>query len=78
MTLVTELDLPVLDLGVPEQIRQQVEEALGAGHWLVRIPFGVTVIEHDAVLVRTPSAEVVEPDARPAGPCGPAHHPGAT
>lgn len=31
-----------------------------------------------AVLVRTPSAEVVEPDARPAGPCGPAHHPGAT
>jgi cytochrome P450 len=49
MTLVTDLDLPVLDLGVPEQIHQQVEEALEAGHWLMRIPFGVTVIEHNAV-----------------------------
>src|SRR4051812_35360724 len=49
MVLVTELDLPVLDLGVPERIRQQVDECRGAGHWLVRIPFGVTVIEHNAV-----------------------------
>src|SRR5262245_1240449 len=52
MTLVTDLDLPlidVLDADTTDRVRELTEKAREAGHWIIRTPFGVSVIEHDAV-----------------------------
>jgi cytochrome P450 len=52
MTLVTELDLPLVDVFAPdyrERSHQVMHELRVAGQWIVRTPIGVSVIDHDAV-----------------------------
>jgi cytochrome P450 len=52
MTLVSELDLPFVDIFSPD-VQDRFHEALHelrlAGNWIVRTSLGVSVIEHDAV-----------------------------
>jgi cytochrome P450 len=52
MTELHELDLPVVGIpaaDTPEGIRRLIYDLRRDGHWLIRNPLGVCVIEHDAV-----------------------------
>jgi cytochrome P450 len=51
MTMVTELDLPLVDLltMTPDEGMEALHEQRAAGRWMVRTPLGLAVISHDAV-----------------------------